>query len=77
MHISTIHSLAYNKIEAYNYNLAHDLKNQIIERVITHHELTVNQKSYYPIPEYVALIKELVNFYCNSTLIALDNKLIK
>jgi superfamily I DNA/RNA helicase len=77
MHISTIHSLAYSKIEAYNYNLAHDLKNQIIERVITSHELTVNQKSYYPIPEYVALIKDLVNFYCNSALIALDDKLIE
>ena len=77
MHISTIHSLAYNKIEAYNYNLAHDLKNQIIENVITKHELTVNQKAYYPIPEYVALIKDLVNFYCNSSLIALDSKLIE
>ena len=77
MHISTIHSLAYNKIEAYNYNLAHDLKNQVIENVITNHELTVNQKAYYPIPEYVALIKDLVNFYCNSSLIALDSKLIE
>ena len=76
-HISTIHSLAYNKIEAYNYTLAHDLKNQIIENVITKHELTVNQKAYYPIPEYVALIKDLVNFYCNSSLIALDSKLIE
>ncbi len=77
MHISTIHSLAYNKIEAYNYNLAHDLKNQVIENVITNHELTVNQKAYYPIPEYVALIKDLVNFYCNSSLIALNSKLIE
>lgn len=77
MHISTIHSLAYNKIEAYNYNLAHDLKNQVVENVITNHELTVNQKAYYPIPEYVALIKDLVNFYCNSSLVALDSKLIE
>ncbi|PUE66569.1 UvrD-helicase domain-containing protein [Arcobacter caeni] len=76
MHVSTIHSLAYNKIEAYNYNLAHDLKNQVIENIITTHELTVNQKAYYPIPEYVALIKDLVNFYCNSSLIALDSKLL-
>ena len=76
MHVSTIHSLAYNKIEAYNYNLAHDLKNQVIENGITTHELTVNQKAYYPIPEYVALIKDLVNFYCNSSLIALDSKLL-
>jgi hypothetical protein len=77
MHISTIHSLAYNKIEAYNYTLAHDLKNQIIENLLIKHELTINQKAYYPIPEYVALIKDLVNFYCNSSLIALDSKLIE
>lgn len=77
MHVSTIHSLAYSKIEAYNYNLAHDLKNQVIERVITTHEQVVHQKAYYPIPEYVALVKDLVNFYCNSALIALDSKLIE
>ncbi|MDY3201532.1 MAG: AAA family ATPase [Arcobacter sp.] len=77
MHISTIHSLAYNRIEAYNYNLAHDLKNQIIENLLIKHELTVNQKTYYPIPEYIALMKDLVNFYCNSSLIALDSKLLE
>jgi hypothetical protein len=77
MHISTIHSLAYNKIEAYNYTLAHDLKNQVIENLLIKHELTVNHKAYYPIAEYVALIKDLVNFYCNSSLIALDSKLIE
>ncbi|QKF78053.1 UvrD-helicase domain-containing protein [Arcobacter defluvii] len=77
MHISTIHSLAYNRIEAYNYNLAHDLKNQIIENLLIKHELTVNQKAYYPIPEYIALMKDLVNFYCNSSLIALDSKLLE
>ena len=77
LHVSTIHSLAYNKIEAYNYNLTADLKNQVIENLITNHELTINQKAYYPIPEYVALIKDLVNFYCNSSLIALDSKLLE
>ena len=77
MHISTIHSLAYNRIEAYNYNLAHDLKNQIIENLLIKHELTVNQKTYYPIPEYIALMKDLVNFYCNSSLIPLDSKLLE
>ncbi|BAK73858.1 UvrD-helicase domain-containing protein [Arcobacter sp. L] len=77
MHISTIHSLAYNRIEAYNYNLAHDLKNQIIENLLIKHELTVNQKAYYPIPEYIALMKDLVNFYCNSSLIPLDSKLLE
>ena len=78
MSISTIHSLAYNKIEAYRYNLAHDLKVQVIERVLCSFEQTVNQRNnYYPIPEYIALMKDLVNFYCNSSLIALDLKLIE
>uniref|UniRef100_UPI004047889D UvrD-helicase domain-containing protein n=1 Tax=Aliarcobacter sp. TaxID=2321116 RepID=UPI004047889D len=77
MQVSTIHSLAYSKIEAYNYTLAHDLKNQVIERLLCTYEQTINQKVYYPIPEYIALIKDLVNFYCNSSLIALDSKLIE
>lgn len=77
LHISTIHSLAYNKIEAYNYNLTADLKNYVIEKVITSHELRENQKAYYPTLEYIALIKDLVNFYCNSSLIALDFKLLE
>uniref|UniRef100_UPI004047F4B1 UvrD-helicase domain-containing protein n=1 Tax=Aliarcobacter sp. TaxID=2321116 RepID=UPI004047F4B1 len=77
MQVSTIHSLAYSRIEAYNYTLAHDLKNQVIERLLCTYEQTINQKVYYPIPEYIALIKDLVNFYCNSSLIALDSKLIE
>ena len=32
MSVSTIHSLAYNRIEAYQYNLSHDLKVQTIEK---------------------------------------------
>ncbi len=77
LHVSTIHSLAYNRIEAYNYNLTADLKNYIIEKVITTHEFQINQKSYYPTMEYIALVKDLVNFYCNSSLIALDLKLLE
>lgn len=77
LHISTIHSLAYNKIEAYNYVLTADLKNHVIEKVITTYELREHQKNYYPIAEYIALIKDLVNFYCNSSLIALDSKLLE
>ena len=77
MHISTIHSLAYNKVGAYNYNLTHELKNQILEKALYTYEYTVNQKAYYPVAEYIALIKDLVNFYCNSSLIALDSKLIE
>lgn len=77
LHISTIHSLAYNRIEAYNYVLTADLKNHVIEKVITTYELREHQKNYYPIAEYIALIKDLVNFYCNSSLIALDSKLLE
>ena len=77
LHVSTIHSLAYNKIEAYNYHLTADLKNHIVEKVITTYELREHQKAYYPIAEYIALIKDLVNFYCNSSLIALDSKLLE
>lgn len=77
MRVSTIHSLAYNKIGAYNYSLCHELKNQIIEKALFNYEQNINQKAYYPIAEYVALIKDLVNFYCNSSLIALDSKLME
>ena len=77
MQISTIHALAYSKIQAYQYNLAHDLKAKVIERILCDFEEKINQrKGYYPIPEYIALIKDLVNFYCNSSLIALDSKLL-
>ena len=77
LQISTIHSLAYNKIEAYNYALTADLKNHVIEKIITTYERREHQKAYYPIAEYIALIKDLVNFYCNSSLIALDSKLLE
>lgn len=78
MNVSTIHSLAYQKIGAYEYNLAHDLKVQVIEKLLNGYEQTFNhKKNYYPVPEYIALIKDLVNFYCNSSLIALDLKLLE
>ena len=78
MKISTIHSLAYNKIQAYQYNLCNDLKIQVLEYCLCEYEYNVNQKkNYFPVAEYIALIKDLVNFYCNSSLIALDNKLIE
>lgn len=76
MAVSTIHSLAYNRIQAYQYNLSHDLKVQIVEKVICDFEQITNQKQYYPTAEYVALIKDLINFYCNSSLINLDSKLL-
>ena len=78
MKVSTIHSLAYNKIQAYQYNLCNDLKIQVIEFCLCEYEHQVNQRSnYFPIAEYVALIKDLVNFYCNSSLIALDSTLLE
>lgn len=77
MHICTIHSLAYNKIEAFNYKVANELKNSVLEKVIIKYELQINQKNYYPTAQYLATLKDLVNFYCNSSLILLDNKLFE
>ena len=34
LHISTIHSLAYNKTEAYKYKLTPELKTNILEKLI-------------------------------------------
>ena len=77
MQISTIHSLAYKKTQAFQYNLCSDLKVQTIENALCEYERITNQRtSYYPIAEYLALIKDLVNFYCNSSLIALDTNLL-
>lgn len=77
MDISTIHSLAYKKVQANQYNLCHDLKVQVIENALCEYERVTNQRAgYYPIAEYLALIKDLVNFYCNSSLIALDDTLL-
>ena len=78
MKISTIHSLAYKGINASQYNLCGDLKNHVLEHTICEYERKINASSnYYPIAEYLALIKDLVNFYCNSSIIALDEVLIK
>jgi len=77
MQISTIHSLAYKKIQAGQYRLCGDLKVQVIENCLCEYERVVNQRtSYFPVAEYLALIKDLVNFYCNSSLIALDANLL-
>ena len=77
MKISTIHALAYAKTQAFQYNLCNDLKIQVIEYSLCEFERNENQRTnYFPIAEYVALIKDLVNFYCNSSLIALDDILL-
>ena len=77
LHISTIHSLAYNKTEAYKYKLTPELKTNILEKLIINHEFQDNKKSYYPSLEYTTILKNLVNFYCNSNLIELDLKLLE
>jgi superfamily I DNA/RNA helicase len=77
MQVSTIHSLAYNKIEAYNYNITNELKNSVLEKVIIKYELETSNKNYYPIAQYLATLKDLVNFYCNSSLVLLDTKLLE
>ena len=78
MKISTIHALAYGKIQAFQYNLCNDLKIQVIENSLCEYERNENQRTnYFPIAEYIALIKDLVNFYCNSSLIALNDTLLE
>jgi len=77
MQISTIHSLAYRKTQAFQYKLCSDLKVQVIEQALCEYERVTNQRhSYFPIAEYLALIKDLVNFYCNSSHIPLDLALL-
>ncbi len=78
MKISTVHALAFNKTQAFQYNLCNDLKIQVIEHSLCEYERNENQRTnYFPIAEYIALIKDLVNFYCNSSLIALDDTLLE
>lgn len=74
---STIHSLAYNKTRAYNYHLTNDLKAHILDRFLSYYELNNNQKTFYATNLYLAILKDFVNFYCNSSLIAIDEKLIE
>ncbi|QKF72956.1 putative DNA helicase [Aliarcobacter faecis] len=76
LHTSTIHSLAYNKTRAYNYNLTNELKAHILDRFLSYYELDNNQKTFYASNLYLAVLKDFINFYCNSSLVALDEKLI-
>ncbi len=78
MQVSTIHSLAYNKIGAYRYKLTSDLKTQTMENIIREFETKIHQHNLeFLSPSYLALLKDLVNFYCNSSLINLDINLLK
>lgn len=73
---STIHSLAYNKTRAYNYQLTNELKAHILDRFLSYYELDINQKTFYASNLYLAVLKDFINFYCNSSLIAIDEKLL-
>lgn len=73
-HTSTIHSLVYKK-SAYKYSLSNELKTNILEKLILSYEFSTNNEKFYPSNEYLALLKAFVDFYCNSSLIALDEKL--
>ncbi|RXK00315.1 DNA helicase [Arcobacter sp. CECT 8986] len=74
MQVKTIHSLAYNKMQAWNFRLTHDLKMQTIASCVKEFERT---RGYEPTPNYLALIKDIVNFYCNSSIINIDSKLLQ
>lgn len=73
MEIKTIHSLAFNKMEAWRYKLTHDLQIKTVGRCVK--EAEKNRAYYDPTPNYLALVKDIVNFYCNSSIIAIDEKL--
>ncbi len=75
LYVSTIHSLAYKKIGAHNYSLVNELKNYILEEELSMFMLQKG-KSYLPSDKYVTLVKDIINFYCNSSLIQIDNKLL-
>ena len=73
--VSTIHSLAYKKVGAHNYTLVNELKNYIIEETLARFELQKGH-TYLPSDKYVTLVKDIINFYCNSSLVQIDEKLL-
>ena len=73
--VSTIHSLAYKKIGAHNYTLVNELKNYILEEQLSIFELQKG-RTYLPSDKYITLVKDIINFYCNSSLIQIDDKLL-
>lgn len=75
MHVKTIHSLAFNKMQAWKYKLSYDLKVEAIYKCIK--EFEQSRLSYEPTPSYLALIKDIINFYCNSSLIQIDEELLQ
>lgn len=75
MDVKTIHSLAFNKMQAWKYKLSYDLKVDTIYKCIK--EFEQNRLSYEPTPNYLALIKDIINFYCNSSLIQIDEVLLQ
>lgn len=75
MDVKTIHSLAFNKMQAWKYKLSYDLKVDTIYKCIK--EFEKEKITYEPTPNYLALIKDIVNFYCNSSLIQIDEQLLQ
>ncbi|WP_206193937.1 UvrD-helicase domain-containing protein [Aliarcobacter skirrowii] len=73
---STIHSFIYKRTRALNYNLTNELKTTVLDRVISYYEYDENNQSFYASNEYLSLLRDLVNFYCNSSIKELDNRLI-
>ncbi|OCL94132.1 UvrD-helicase domain-containing protein [Aliarcobacter thereius] len=74
---STIHSFIYKRTRALNYNLTNELKTNVLDRLISYYEFDTNNNSYYASNEYLALLRDLVNFYCNSRLKELNLKLLE
>ena len=73
--VSTIHSLAYTKIGAHNYTLANELKTQVLLEEISRFELNKG-RTYIADEKYITILKDLINFYCNSSLIQINEKLL-
>ncbi|RXI36597.1 DNA helicase [Malaciobacter mytili] len=72
MQIKTIHSLAFTKMQAWNYKISYDLKIDTIYKCIKEMD-----SFFEPSANYLALIKDIVNFYCNSSHIQLDEVLLQ
>lgn len=77
LHTSTIHSFIYKRTRALNYNLTNEIKTNTLDRLISYYEFDTNNKSFYASNEYLSLLRDFVNFYCNSRLKELDKKLIE
>lgn len=77
MEISTIHSFAYKKMKKINFNLCFELKQSIIIKLLKQIEEKINSnKKIYLNLEYIEILKDFVNFYCNSSIIEINKHLL-